>query len=394
LNLRRESVIFTLFKRTRNETNFMETMINHLSGKSTRWLALSIAAAASLCSAFAQPRFSLRELPVPAGYDNTAPYQINDQGYVAGFSSRASDSYAETATVWKDGGVKLLGRLKDGTYSIATAINSKGVAAGDGDDGDGRPLGWVSSGSSIVNFFSNNGGNTRPIAINDSGLIGGYYIKGFSSQWRGAIWKVDAKDPRKSTITTLPTLSGGDPTTATAISFAFNKSMQAAGWAGDSTIGQHAVLWNNDAAHSIVDLGVFGYDWSSVGNSLNDLGQVVGSSHPPFGSRAVLWNNDAAHTAIELPLLPGDNYGDAQLVNNDAMAVGFSAYGEPGTWNISPSRTVVWIEGEVYDLQSILDESATGWTISNVSSINNLGQLACLAMRNGVFRAVVLTPVQ
>jgi hypothetical protein len=193
-------------------------------------------------------------------------------------------------------------------------------------------------------------------------------------------------------MVTLPILSGGDPTTASAIPFAFNKSSQAAGWCANNVIGQHAVLWNNDAAHSIVDLGVFGSDWSSVGNSLNDVGQVVGSSHPPFGSRAILWHNDAAHTAIELPLLPGDNYGSAQLINNDATMVGSSAYGEPGTWNVTPGRIVAWIDGEVYELQSILDESAAGWTIVNVMSINNLGQLAALAMRNGAFSAVVLTP--
>jgi hypothetical protein len=105
-----------------------------------------------------------------------------------------------------------------------------------------------------------------------------------------------------------------------------------------------------------------------------------------------LWHNDAAHTAIELPLLPGDNYGSAQLINNDATMVGSSAYGEPGTWNVTPGRIVAWIDGEVYELQSILDESAAGWTIVNVMSINNLGQLAALAMRNGAFSAVVLTP--
>jgi hypothetical protein len=43
--------------------------------------------------------------------------------------------------------------------------------------------------------------------------------------------------------------------------------------------------------------------------------------------------------------------------------IGFSAYGEPGTRNVGPSRSVIWIEGEVYDLQSIVDQSAPGWVI-------------------------------
>ena len=33
---------------------------------------------------------------------------------------------------------------------------------------------------------------------------------------------------------------------------------------------------------------------------MQDLGQVVGESHPPFGSRPVLWNNDAAHSAVRV----------------------------------------------------------------------------------------------
>jgi uncharacterized membrane protein len=355
----------------------------------SHWLALALGAFASVAATTAQPRFVLQELPVPAGYDSTAPTQINDQGYVVGSSSRAAGD--PVATVWKDGTVKVLGKLKDGTYSVATAINSKGAVVGDGDDGDGRPLGWVTSGSQLVNFYSNNGGNTRPIAIAENGQVGGYVVKGFSSPWRGAIWTINAKDPRKSTMISLPVLPEADQLNAQAISFAFNKSLQGAGWS-DSPGGQRAVLWNNDAAHSIVNLGVFGYDWTSEASGINDLGQVVGASHPPFGSRPVLWYNDAAHTAFELPLLPGHNYGSAELINNAGTMVGVSAYGEPGTWNVSGDRMVVWIDGEVYDLLSLIDQSA-GWTVLDVTGLNNLGQIVATAMREGAFKAVVLNPV-
>lgn len=357
----------------------------------TRWGVPAAIALVALPSAFGQPSFFLTELPTPAGYESSAPYQINDQGFVVGASNRGSD---QVATVWKGGSVQLLGKLNHGTYSVANAINSTGVIAGEGDDGDGRPLGWVTSQGKLVNFFSNNGGNTHPIAINDSGVIGGYYIKGFDSHWRGGIWKIDSKDPRKSTLATLPILAGGDPTTASAVSYGFNKSMQAAGYAMNSAIGQHAVFWNNDAAHSIVDLGVFGSDWSSIAFSVNDLGQVVGQSNPPFSNRPVLWQNDAAHTAVELPLLPGDNYGSAQLINNAGTIVGSSAYAEPGTWNVSGSKITIWIGGAPYELQSLLAQTAPGYTINVVMSINNLGQMAALATRNGVTKAVVLTPVQ
>jgi uncharacterized membrane protein len=348
--------------------------------------------AVTTAAAFAQPFFTIAELPVPAGYDFSAPYKINDQGYVVGFSERGSSG--EVATVWKNGTVQVLGRLDKGTYSIATAINSKGAVVGDGDDGDYRPLSWILSGGKLVNFFSNNGGNTHALAINDAGIVGGFYVKGFSSAWRPAIWKIDAKDPRKSIKTDLPLLPGADLTTASSEARAFNQSMQGVGYCSDANIGGRAVFWNSDAAHTVFNLGVFGFDWSSDANGLNDLGQAVGSSHPPFSSRAILWNNDAAHTAYELPLLPGDNYGSAQLINNQGVIIGSSALGEPGTWNIGPSAIVIWINGQVYDLQSVVRETADGWQINQISSINNLGQLAGLATKDGVTRGVILNPIQ
>jgi uncharacterized membrane protein len=356
-----------------------------------RWAIGAAVALAAIPAALAQPSFFVTELAIPAGYESCAVYQINDQGFIAGDSMRGSD---RVATIWKGGVPKLLGKLDKGTYASAMAINSSGVAVGDGDDGDGRPLGFITSNGKLVNFYSNNGGNTRPIAINDAGLVGGYFIKGFDSTWRGGIWKIDPKDARKSTLITLPILPGGDPITASATSRAFNKNMEATGDSSNSEIGQHAVFWKNDAAHSIVDLGVFGSDWSSYAYAINDLGQVAGESHPPFGSRAIVWQNDAAHTPVELPLLPGHNYGSAQFINSAGTVIGYSGYIESGTWNTSDTKVAIWIGGVPYDLQSLLVQSGTGYTLVGIQSINNLGQMVGFVMRDGAMRAVVLNPAQ
>lgn len=345
----------------------------------------------SAASALAQTWYTVTELPLPAGANSAAPYQINDQGYVVGLCDKPTDPAGSIATVWKNG-TAVLGKLKDGTYSIATAINSKGMVVGEGDDGDGRPLGWILSGGKLVNFFSNNGGNTHPVAINEAGDVGGYYIKGFSSVWRGAIWKIDAKDARKSVKIDLGLLPGTDPLTAVTLPFAFNKNLESAGWCTAADGGQHAAFWKNDAAHTAVDLGVYGADWSSTAESLNDLGQVVGSSHPPFGSRAILWQNDASHTPVELPLLPGDNYGSATLINSQGTMLGWSTVAEANAWPTTASKVVIWQDGAVYELQSLV-LTPGGWNIVQVMSINNIGQMGAVAFRNGVTRAVVLTPV-
>src|SRR4051794_2237283 len=101
--------------------------MNKLISNTLKLAAIAVSASA----AFAQPFFSLTELPIPTGYNSSVPYQINDLGFVAGFSERDS-SPGEVATVWKNGTIQVLGRLDKGTYSIATAINSKGAIVGDG----------------------------------------------------------------------------------------------------------------------------------------------------------------------------------------------------------------------------------------------------------------------
>jgi hypothetical protein len=133
-------------------------------------------------------------------------------------------------------------------------------------------------------------------------------------------------------------------------------------------------------------------DGGSIAWAVNDLGQAVGDS----GQRAVLRNNDAAHTPIELPMLPnGDNYATARLINNLGHVVGMSGmllgFGPTAT---TTTHFVVWRDGTVFDLQSVLDAvSGAGWTISSVSAINDAGQLVGSGFYNGQARNFVMTPV-
>jgi len=321
---------------------------------------------------------------------NCAPYSINDVSYVAGTCDG-------NAVVWRGGAATNLGRLAGGTYANASYINSLGVAVGDSDTGNGRPQSWVSTPAGLYNIFPNNGGNTHALFIGENGYIGGYYTKSLSggtSSWHGAIWVRDPKDPSRYRETDLPFLPGGINTKYTgSVPMAFNQLGQAAGYASNDQIGQHAVFWKNDAAHSVVDLGVFGSDWSSLGWGMNDLGQVVGESHPPYANRAILWNNDAAHTAIELPLLAGDNWGAAHMINNLGQVIGTSAYVAPGTMSGTASRYVIWRDGGVFDLQTLLDPvTGAGWTIDYVAGINNLGQIVGIGMQNGASAVFVMTP--
>src|SRR6476469_8215832 len=109
------------------KNDFMKTTLSATS--MTGLATLALGALATIGTASAQ-FFTVQELPIPAGYDSTAPTQINDQGYVVGQCSAGTGQ--PVATVWKGGTVTALGKLKDGTYSVATAINSSGTVVGDG----------------------------------------------------------------------------------------------------------------------------------------------------------------------------------------------------------------------------------------------------------------------
>jgi uncharacterized membrane protein len=300
------------------------------------------------------------------------------------------------------------GKLPRGNYSDAKAIHLSGVVVGDGDTGNFRPQAWVTTSRGLIELAPKSG-NSHAIAINNDGAIGGYYTKGLDgsmSSWKATIWTLDPKDPSKYLATDLPIIVGPDPTFigTGAIPTAFNQSGQAAGYAANEVIGEHACFWNNDATHSIVDLGPFPGDWTSIGWGMNDLGQVAGESHPAFRNRPVVWNNDAAHTAYELPLLPGDNYGTAYRINNLGQILGSSAASQPGTWNVGPARLVLWRDGGVFELQTLLDPATgAGWTITSASAINNsrpsasainnLGQIVGTGIHNGQSRAFLMTPL-
>jgi uncharacterized membrane protein len=370
-------------------------MLDHPLPALLRTVAAGFVLSAAAAAAHAQARYAVTDLGVLPGYTSCSATALNDTGGVVGVCSTVSNPNDQMAFSWRAGTLSAVGRLRDGQYSGATGINAQGTLTGVGDTGNFRPQGWVTSPRGLVNFFPNNGGNTLSLFVADAGWIGGYYTKSMGgpvSSWRGAIWTQDAKDPRKFRTANLPVLPGGiDPASVSSLPSAFNQRGQAAGYATNDQIGQHAVFWNADQARSIVDLGTVDGDGTSLAFGLNDLGQVVGSSHPPFGSRAVMWGNDAARTATVLPPLPGDNYGRATAINNAGHTIGVSYYGTPGTWDATPERAVVWRDGTVVDLLAALDGAGPSSLVAN--DINEGGQIAGSALIGGAWRPVLLTPL-
>lgn len=334
--------------------------------------------------AMAQTQYTITEL----GGVNCAVSSINDYADVAGQCDAV-------AAVWQNGVESGFGKLSNGTYSAAASVDSRGVAVGNGDAGDGRPHAELFRNGNVINIDPG-AANSYAIYINERGMIAGNALKGFGpcNNWVAAIWTEDTTKPGTFKRTDLQPYPGGDGKVRCEWATAANQNLQVAGWVQNSLFGQKGAFWNNDAKHTLSLLQPYADDWSSLAWGMNDLGQAVGESHPAFGSRPVIWDSDPMHTPIALPLLPGDNYGTATAINSVGHILGMSAYSTPGTWNVGPSRLVIWRDGGVFELHSLLDPiSGAAWSITNVSGINNQGQIVGSGLHNGFSAPFLMSPV-
>ncbi len=361
----------------------------------TRLSALALGLSLLAAPVFAQAQYSLTDVGLLPGCTSATGTGVNEQGDVVG-ACLAGTNWR--AFVYRGGNLSAVGLLPRGTSSTAAAINSAGTITGYGNNDKTELTAWVTTPSGLYNFFSNNGGYTITMSISDTGVIGGNYTtsrSGNVKNRKGAIWTPDPRDARKYRKFDLPSIPGLDPASTFSRPAAFNQGMQAAGLFANDVLGQRAAFWDNDPAHTIIDLGTLPDDWFSEARGLNDLGQVVGGS-VGLGTRATLWNNDAARTPIELPLIAGDNVGWGNAVNNAGVVVGDSHFDavNPNVGIVSPVRAVIWRNGMVAAVNDLLDPAvAAQYSVTEVFGINGQGQIVGTALRNGVSRAVLLTPV-
>lgn len=346
----------------------------------------SAAAAAAACVAFVLPAPAAAQVAYSIadfGPVTCAPAVIDNSQTVAG-------QCEQTAAIWNNRAATSLGRLPNGTYSTAVSFNSQGVAVGNGDVGDSRPHALLYRGDKVIDIEPS-AANAYAHYINEDGVIVGNYLKGFSgcANYLAVIWTEDSRKPGRFNRVDLQPYPGGDAKARCASAMAANQSLQVAGWVQNSLFGQRGALWNNDAKHTLTLLEPLPGANSSFAWAINDLGQVVGDS----GNRGVLWNNDAAHTPIELPPLPnGDNYATARAINRLGHVLGSSSTLLPGSG--SGNRQVIWRDGGVFELQSLLDPvSGSGWTIVSASALNDLGQIVGYGKHDGEERLFLMTPI-
>src|ERR1051326_3203805 len=148
----------------------------------------------------AQPIYRITEI----SGSNCAVSGINDFTGVAGQCSAV-------ATAWQNGSATTLGKLPNGSYSMAQSVNSQGVAVGNGDAGDGRPRAELYRNGAVTDIDPS-AANAYAIRINEAGVIAGDYLKGFGTcnNWSASIWVEDPSKPGTFRRTDLQPYPGGE----------------------------------------------------------------------------------------------------------------------------------------------------------------------------------------
>jgi probable HAF family extracellular repeat protein len=190
----------------------------------------------------------------------------------------------------------------------------------------------------------------------------------------------------KGEVRALPTVAGDPDGFVQGI----NDQGEAVGSSGTCTgIATHAVLWENDTAFQLPDLGRDGNDAYAI----NDHGQAVGYVSTADGSTIVasLWQNGARGAVTNLGILPGDGAAFATGINNRGQVVG-STFNSEG-W----SRGFIWQDNVMTDLNTLIPKDSNLYIIA-ASNINKRGQISGMATvltgpDANKIHAILLTPV-
>ena len=306
---------------------------------------------------------------VTATIDNFVGASINNSGEIVGHSGNI-------AQIYRAGGLTSLGTLvPSDTRSFATSINNDGAIVGYSQTSStSTRKGFLSTdGSSLVALAATPGTSLNVAnGINDAGVIVGQYSSGFTSQG----WILNG-----STLTSVPGLVEGGSTSATAIN--------SIGWvtgAAATAINQSPTVGYLYDGATITSLGTLGGTVSN-GLSINDLGNIVGSStitgSASSANRAFYYNEG---TMINLQAgTVWENFGGyANAINNSNQVVGYFS-GAGGT-------AFLWEDGELYDLNDLL-ESPIGATAFTAVDINDQGQILVTYGPAAAKVTAVLSPV-
>jgi probable HAF family extracellular repeat protein len=300
---------------------------------------------------------------------------INNNGQAVGWAyayNPAIYDYSTQAFLYSNGSMSSLLGNSGGYQSIASSINDNGQVVGRATTLVGnnyQNYAYLYSNGSLTNLGY--GDFSGAYGINNNGQVVGKIDYGSTS--RPFLYS-------NGGMTDLGTL-GGNSGAANGI----NDNGQVVGTA-QTTIGDnasHAFLYSNG---SMTDLGTLGGS-QSIANAINDNGQIVGSSSLETNGwdvHAFLYSNGSmtdigsmwAHTST------------AKDINNNGQVVGyFQTPSQDANGNFI-SHAFLYSNGTMFDLNSLIDPDS-GWTLTDATGINDMGQIVGNGIINGAQRSFI-----
>jgi probable HAF family extracellular repeat protein len=303
---------------------------------------------------------------------------VNDVGQVVGHNGSADGLSTFQAFLYTNSAMIGLGTAV-GIPSIAYGINDTSQVVGKFFIGGGYQAFLYSNGTSTT-LPTLGRPYATATAINDVGVVVGYtYItEGTSLTERVA----QAFIYSNGTLTDLGTLGG---TNSRALGV--NNAGQVVGYYEPVLRGAQAFVYSSG---TLTELGTLG-GTSSWAHSINTSGQVVGYSATP--------GNESAHAFLytdgrmsDIGTLGGIYTRSLATGINDAGHVVGYSYTE-GVGTFRTGHAFVYRDGVLTDLNRVLNNSGTGWTLHQATAISNEGQIVGYGTNAfGQAHAYILTP--
>src|SRR3984957_4892078 len=361
------------------------------------WI-LSVTAMVLGCfsNAVAQARYKVKDLGVQHPDNLGMAMGLNNYGWTLTMDQLLDHSAISTRFPAVQGTVRIsirdlnlpLGTLGGKNSSINwNGINDPGEAVGMSEtsvlDPNGEDLCGFGTHATCLPFLWQNGvmhalptlggNNGQASAINNRGQVVGYAENGMVDSTcppdvmnnrvdQPVLWEKDEGKEKAQPLFTI----GNDPD---GVAFGINNHGQAVGFSGTCIAANFAVLWENNTATPLPDLGTPG----AIAYAINSHSQIVGQAVNAEGTAlAAIWENDTVRSLGGL--LPGDAAAFATSINNKGQAVG-SAFDFNGSW----ARGLLWENGKMFDLNTLFPASSHLYVIS-ASNINENGQIAGMAV--------------
>ena len=327
-------------------------------------------------AAWAHPEYKVTVVG-PAGSVAT---DINEAGVVVG--NYPVSTGVTHAFLNRGRGLVDLGTLK-GRSSTAVAINDRGQVLGHWTTRGGQVRGYIYDKGKLRDIGTIGGRATTWTDINNAGYISVYAADPVLPNGEGGGNTSYLRAPN-GTLTKLADLPPPDPlypplTEARAL----NNRNQITGGSGPAEpidFYLRGFIWTRG---QIRDIGDLGPRVPVNPEAINDRGQVTGSAEVNVGRAAFIYYRGRIVSIDSSP--PGSvPFSGGTGINNRGHVVGFGMNTGPFT-----ASGFIW-RGRRMELLNSLIDPRLGWNITRPQAINDAGQIAATAFRNGRSYAVRL----